>query len=309
MRNDAWVRVMILFCAVAGCLTGFGIDGALKAQRQEKDAKDNTLLREEYDGVFFDEENKPMPTIAQAAEPTVAPTVLLTVTPTIEPTIEPTVAPTAVLTVAPTIEPTVAPTVVPTIAPAIKPTIKPTAVPTMVPTIAPTEAVNTEQETPVLTYPAQIFGQTPVVDRVDEYVTYFEFATDLISAVEGEIQEKKLNEASLISRFMLKALFCGIDIRSLRINDPIPRDQAALAIYLAAELLGKEGTGTTAKSAEKYVTDLDGCSSSERKAIAYLYEQGIETGYSVAGQCFLPSGSLREEDISEWLERVQERWK
>ena len=271
MRNDFYVKIMILVCAVAGCLAGYGIDGLFQRQQQKENAKDNTLVREEYDGVFFDGES--MPTATPLPEEGV-----LSPKPTMAPEITPVKRP--VVTRVPKEEPEARLTIGPT------------------PDGAET-----------ITYPAQIFGQTPVVDRTDEYVTYFEFAMDLISEVEDEIRQRKLNEAALFSKFMLKALFCGIDIRSIRINEPIPRDQAALAIHLAAELMEEKGTGTTANSAGKYVTDIDGCSSSERKAIAYLYEQGIATGYQVTGQSFLPDGSLSEKEITAWMMRVRECWK
>lgn len=245
MRNDFYVKIMIVVCAAAGCLAGFGIEGLFHRQEQKENTKDNTLVREEHDGVFFDVESMPTKSPVE-------------ITPSVGPT--------------------------------------PSALPT-------------PDETEAVTYPVQIFGQTPVVDRTDEYVTYFEFAMDLISVAEGEIRQKNLNEAALFSRFMLKALFCGIDIRSIKINEPIPRDQAALAIYLAAELMDKKGTGTSAKSAGEYVTDMDGCTSFEKKAIAYLYEQGTEDGYQVDGQAFLPDHSLSEKDAGVWMERIRECWK
>ena len=309
MRNDFYARTVMVVCAVAGCLAGFGINGLLNVQEENGIAKDNTLLREEYDGVFFDGEKKdglqktvtPKPT-----EPTPG-TVSVTVTPTIsnaepEPTPKVSEIPKPTGLPSPTKEPEqarVPEKATPTLTPEV--IIAPT--PTVEITITP---ITVLQETEVITYPAQIFGQTPVVNREDTYVTYFEFATDLIAVVEKEIQEKELNETALFTRFMLKALFCGIEITELKINEPIPRGQAALAIHLAAEVMDWEGTATSAKAASKYVTDVSGCSSSEKKAIAYLFGQRIASVSQGDGQQFFPKEGLTEQDNAVWMRRLKQ---
>lgn len=329
MKSGFDARGMMIICAVAGCLAGFGIDTWLQKnpQKQDETAKDNTLLREEYDGVFFDEEISgefPVPTQRMTPVPSVEPSqavpspttrqeteISFTAIPTPEvlqtdagiTPVPVTTAPTQT-TIPVTITPTPAMELItPTKAPAVEiPQLTP-AVPTETPVITP---IQKGQE--VFTYPTEIFGQTPVVNRSDEYVTYFEFAMDLIESVEEEIQQKNLNEVTLFTKFMLKALFCGIDIQSLKINDPIPRAQAALALHLAAEVMGKKGTGTTAWSAGKYVMDIGGCSLNEKKAVAYMYEQGIESGYRVSGQYFYPENSLKEAEAAVWFARVRESW-
>ena len=51
-----------------------------------------------------------------------------------------------------------------------------------IPSVTP--VVSELPATQTITYPAQIFGQVPVINRTDTYVSYFEFAYDLISLVE-----------------------------------------------------------------------------------------------------------------------------
>ena len=41
----------------------------------------------------------------------------------------------------------------------------------------------------VITYPAKIFGQVPVINRSDAYVSYFEFAYDLIALAEPKVEQ------------------------------------------------------------------------------------------------------------------------
>jgi hypothetical protein len=84
---------------------------------------------------------------------------------------------------------------------------------------------------------------------------------------------------------------------------------AALCLWLAAQVLNENGSETSSKSAAGYVTDIAGCSSSERKAIAYLYESGILKGYQVSGQRFFPEEGLKTETGTTWLSAVKHRWK
>ena len=158
----------------------------------------------------------------------------------------------------------------------------------------------------VFTYPKEIFGQTPVVNRSDEYVTYFEFALDLIETVEAEVKEKGLSETALLAKFVVKALFCGVDVKTIKINEPISRSEAALALWLTAQVMEEKGTETSGMS---YVTDLGNCSSSEKKAIAYLYEQGVISGYQIKGQTFSPSSDLKTKDGATWMSKIKQCWK
>lgn len=166
------------------------------------------------------------------------------------------------------------------------------------------EKVKSEQ---VFTYPTEIFGQTPVVNRFDEYVTYFEFALDLIETVEEEVNTKGLSETALFAKFVVKALFCGVDVKTIKINEPILRSEAALALWLTAQVM--EEVNTSTDDGLSYITDLKKCSSSEKKAIAYLYEQGVISGYQVAGQTFFPSQNLRTKDGEAWMMKIKQCWK
>ena len=114
---------------------------------------------------------------------------------------------------------------------------------------------------------------------------------------------------TLLAQFVIKALFCGVDIEKLDINAPIPRRLAALCLWLAAQVLNETGSHTSAKSAETYVTDISGCTASEKKAVAYLYESGIIKGYQVSGQHFYPQEGLKTEEGNSWLAAVKQRWK
>lgn len=165
------------------------------------------------------------------------------------------------------------------------------------------------EDTQVFTYPTEIFGQTPMVNRSDEYVTYFEFALDLIEVVEEEVKQRELSETALFAKFVVKALFCGVDLKTIKINDAISRSEAALALWLAAQVMEEQGTTTSSASVMSYVIDLEECSNSEKKAIAYLYEQGIISGYKTEGQIFLPSKYLKTEDSGEWIKKIKQCWK
>ncbi len=161
----------------------------------------------------------------------------------------------------------------------------------------------------VFTYPAEIFGQVPVINRSDAYVTYFEFAHDLIELIEPEVKRRDMNETALFAQFALKAFFCGVKIQNLDINAPISRKEAALTLWLAADVMGEDGSNTSARSAENYATDVKNCSGSEKKAIAYLYEQGILSGYQIGNQTFEPEDYLTTEIGENWLIRAGQCWK
>ena len=304
MRNGLYTKLLLLFCAMAGCFAGYGIDAFL----EKEDAKDNTLVRKEYDGVFFSEELSatPMPSVTEepVVSPTPVPVEVLAPVPTREPDREKLPTPTVRLP-QPTITVTgITPTSVPERIPTPTVTETVTPVPTQKPETVFEEPEKDKQE--VVTYPAEIFGQVPVIDRTDGTVTYFEFAMDLISLVETEIRQKNLNEISLFTKFMVKALFCGIDIEELQINEPIPRRQAALAIHLAAEVMGKNGTIKNAKNATSYAPDVGNCSSAEKKAVIYLYERGAVSRKK--GQKFDPDSVLTEADCSVWRKHLKAEW-
>ena len=127
--------------------------------------------------------------------------------------------------------------------------------------------------------------------------------------LEPMVEERGVNMNSLLTQFAIKALFCGVDIEKLDINAPIPRRLAALCLWLTAQVLNQNGCETSAKSAEGYVKDIAGCTASEKKAIAYLYESGILTGYQVPGQCFYPQEGLKTEVGTDWLSAVKRQWK
>lgn len=317
MRSNRYLMAFWIICMAAGSVFGYGIYHLERSDKapvtEQEEERDSSVTRMPIGEAELhpNETITVTPTAAvlqNALKVTEAPTAAIT--PTVTPTaaITPIVTPTAAIT--PIVTPTdvITPTVTPSAA--IIPTAAPTAtvIPTVTPTVTITSTVPTPEKSETISYPAKIFGQTPRVDRSDSDASYFEFALDLIRLLEPEIEAKNKNATVLFTRFVLRALFCGVDIKSIQINDPIPRRQAALAIYLAAEIIGKSGTDTTAVSAEHYVMDINACSATEKKAIAYLYEQGIEEGYRISGQQFYPEKSLREEDAAAWIQILQQKW-
>ena len=334
MKGSLLWKFMYLFCAMAGILTGYGVFTLASAKENTEPTKDNTLVRDAGDSVFFDAEGtQKQHSIAQTPVDVVLPLVTVTQSAPI---------PTEKAKVVELPQPTFAPveiSVVPTVTMSPKPTEIPAV--TVYPEVAETPADVSEDklpslgqqwastgetgpklpETPVtdpvqespatqaLTYPAKIFGQVPVLNRSDAYVSYFEFAYDLIAMMEPVVSARGLNMNSLLTKFVIKALFCGVDIEKLDINAPIPRRLAALCLWLAAQVLNESGCDTSSKSAGAYVTDISGCSVSERKAIAYLYESGILKGYQVKGQMFYPEAGLKTEAGNSWLLAVKQCWK
>lgn len=337
MKGSMLWKLGYVFCALAGLLAGYGIFTLTSSDEVKPNAitKDNTLVRESENSVFFDgiDEVEVMPTQtpaitqpptleepewAEMDEPKLStfPTIMVEPEESViswelqseelEPVLEskssqlpevvgdlPSMASqwaNAGLVVVPTPIPVITPPVV-------------TEVPKTV-GYEPTKSPAAE----VITYPVEIFGQVPVINRTDVYVSYFEFAYDLVTMLEPEVQQRGLNMNVLLAKFVIKALFCGVDIEKLDINAPIPRRLAALCLWLAAQILEEEGCDTTAKSAQKYVTDISGCSSAEKKAVAYLYEQGIMMGYQTAGQQFYPDAGLKTESGRTWLSRVKQCW-
>ena len=336
MKGSMLWKFMYLFCAMAGILAGYGVftltssDGA----KPNTGTKDNTLVREAGDGVFFDEEEaQKQHSIAQTPVEAVLPPVTVApgapvptekakVTDVLQPTLVPEeISATPMVTIFP--KPTEIPAV--TVSPEVAETpadVSEDKLPSLgqqwastgenVPKLPETPAKEPAQEAPAtqtLTYPAQIFGQVPVLNRSDAYVSYFEFTYDLIAMMEPVVSARGLNMNSLLTKFVIKALFCGVDIEKLDINAPIPRRLAALCLWLAAQVLNENGCDTSSKSAGAYVTDISGCSASERKAIAYLYESGILKGYQVQGQMFYPEAGLKTEAGNSWLLAVKQCWK
>ena len=323
MKGIILTGLFYVCCAVTGGLTGFGIYQVANIQETEPNiiTEDNTPVPEQEDGVFFDgtEEKKTF-----TSKPTDVPGITVTPKPTALP------EPTAVQEEEP--EPTSLPvkeekqerispvtTTENESGKEILPSLgmlfagkEPDAV--VLPEIS-TETVSENRNIPeepvaqTLTIPAEICGQTPVINHSDSYVSYFEFCYDLIARIEPKVQAKGLNMNVLLTKFALKALICGVDVEKVDINAPIPRRQAALCLHLAAQVLNEGSAETSAKSAEKYVTDISACSFSEKKAIAYLYEQGIIKGYRVPGQKFYPSEGLKTETGEEWLAAVVRCWK
>lgn len=316
MKGSFLWKFAYVLCALAGCLAGYGIIHLTSNAeiKPDRNTKDNTLVRDAENSVFFDaemqEKTEPVPT----AVPTI----------TVAPTVRPVRTEKPVVPVLSNQEETVIATPTPESVPPLpamptEPTElsqdKSEAVSEQMPSLAsqwassglpvPTQIPTAE----VITYPAKIFGQVPVINRSDAYVSYFEFAYDLIAMLEPEVEQRGLNLNSLLTKFALKALFCGVDIEKLDINAPIPRKLAALCLWLAAQVLGENGCDTSAKSAGEYVTDIGTCSSSERKAVAYLYEQGVLKGYQVPGQKFYPENGLNTESGSTWLSGIKQCWK
>ena len=315
MKGSIW-KLMYLFCAMAGILAGYGIFTLTGT-------KDNTLVREDGNSVFFYEETEhskqpeasvtpKQEAIQQEPVPSVVPS--LTEAPDL-----PTPTPVSPTPMQPT--PTRSPlppeiTIGPTVAAeedklpslGVQWAVNGENVPQIpMPSVTPT--IQESPATQTITYPIRIFGQEPVINRSDAYVSYFEFCYDLIAILEPVVSARGLNMNSLLTKFAIKALFCGVDIEKLDINAPIPRRLAALCVWLAAQILNESGCDTSAKSAGGYVTDIAGCSASEKKAIAYLYETGILKGYQVSGQRFYPENGLKTEAGTNWLSAIKQHWK
>ena len=344
MGNFKWILVYI-FCAFAGILTGCGISYLTRQQNMEfnKSTKDNTLVRESGDSVFFDEEKKevtegensseaeelermfqiaatiyPEPTPIIILEPKKAP--MEKAETEIKETEQGQVLPTG--TPVPTI--TSEPEVPLSLSEALKgkktlqeeisnavlrETIEEPSGQLADSVVVSQEEVSVEDAAQVITYPAEIFGQVPRVNQTDAYVTYFEFALNLVEAIQPLVKAKGLSEPALCAEFVVKALVYGVDVQKLDINDPISRAEAALVLWLAAGILDEPGSATSAKSAEGYVTDIGSCSGAEKRSVAYLCEQGFLSGYELNGQRFYPEENLETEDGNRWLRTVKQCWK
>lgn len=327
MKGTMLWRMLYLFCALAGCLAGYGIFTLTGAEIKPNTlTKDNTLVRESENSVFFDVEKEApeVPMVTEVPVVTTAPEVMQTqqeimtpenrsipATPIPEPVNAPVAMPEETAEIPRDKQETYSE--MPSLASQWV-TVEPT-VPTPVPAVTLVEAAESEPDAQedntlaeTITYPAEIFGQVPVINRSDTYVSYFEFAYDLITVLEPEVKQRGLNMNSLLMKFAVKALFCGVDMEELDINAPIPRRLAALCVWLAAQVLGEDDGAASSKSAQQYVTDIGGCSSAEKKAVAYLYEQGILNGYQMPGQQFLPEEGLKTESEGIWLSKVKQCW-
>jgi len=327
MKGSLLWKLAYIFCALAGVLAGYGVFKLSSSSNIKPDTftKDSTLVREAGDSVFFGEESmSPAPTISLTATPAPEAKPTPTSVPTEEPTPTEVPVPVEVLpevTLMP--EETVSAGQASVTVQEELPSLGSRWIFGEITRVPQRELQeesgdekisieNTAPQSPVtetITYPAKIFGQTPIINRSDAYVSYFEFCYDLIAMMEPEIQARGLNMNVLMTKFVLKALFCGIDIEQLNINAPIPRRLAALCLWLAAQVLNENGCATSPQSAGQYVTDISSCSASERKAIAYLYEQGVIKGYQVAGQAFGPEKGLESGEGEEWLDRIKQCWK
>ena len=325
MKGSFLWKLMFLFCALAGCLAGYGAFRLASAENMGPDTstKDNTLTREFRDSVFLAEEEqekvKPtaIPTPSVYPEEVVSePEQVISPIPTELPEenmeeTKPSPVLSEVISRGTATEWTTVPTETPvpvvTATPVpVKKTPAPTPMPTQAPTPSPTP---TAVPVPTASYPAKIFGQVPVVNRTDAYVTYFEFAWDLMEMLKPLIEKKNLKETSLLTEFVWKALWYGIDVYKININKSITRSDAAMVLWLAAQLLNESGTDTSHKTVTSYVTDLGKCSKAEKKAAAYLYEQGFVAGYRVEGQKFYPNQKLKTEDGNRWLTMAEKCWK
>lgn len=327
MKGTMWYRLGYLGCALAGCLTGVGLFALVDTNevKQNTTTKDNTLVREVEDSVFFVEERKEQEqvTLLELPEKPMVTPAIDTETEVKEPaTTEvqenglPEETEKTEISQTSETESSSGEFAEEEVQIPMEDTAFITEGQVSVPTeprvvsSPPTDVVTPEPRvTEVITYPAKIFGQTPVINRSDAYVSYFEFAYDLIATLEPEVTARGQNINVLLTKFAVKALLCGVDIEKLDINAPIPRRLAALCLWLAAQVLNENGCNTSSKSAGKYVTDISGCSSSEKKAIAYLYEQGIINGYQAPGQRFYPDAGVKTATGADWLHRTKQCWK
>ena len=343
MKGSMFGKWIYVVCALAGCISGAWIFHATET-KQNIITKDNTLLQKQEDSVFFDAPKSlpevllsdvvtldPMENDAETSiqpqekmipEPSDMPddikepvqpkkaeqTEALPTVPTkpVEKAGEEPAADEAVINVFPNVMPSLASQWMLNQSGNI--TISDGGTEEIADIITE-ENIKQQGVVEVITYPAEIFGQVPVINRSDAYVSYFEFCYDLVSMMEQKVKQRGINMTALMTKFAVKALFCGVDIEKLDINAPIPRRQAALVLWLAADLLGENGSETSAKSVEQYVTDMTGCSGSEKKAVVYLYEQGIIAGDNRKERKFYPHEKLKTETGTSWLSGVKQHWK
>jgi len=324
MKGSMFGKWMYVACALAGCFAGSWLFTSAKAKEIKPNTitEDNTLFRESEDSVFFDVEEEVTVQPEKVVLPSV--TAIPTMTPALGEVLEPEEAPVILPTEDKEPE-TVAGQAVVIVVPESMPSLasqwvlnRTEYIPEQGNMVISAESKkidvikgNDERQevTEVITYPVEIFGQTPIINRSDAYVSYFEFSYDLVTMLEPEVKQRGLNMTTLLTKFVVKALFCGVDIEQLDINAPIPRRQAALTLWLAAGLLGEKGSDTSAKAVQNYVMDISGCSPSEKKAVAYLYEQGIVSGYNTVGQKFYPDSGLKTETGNSWLSKTKQCWK
>ena len=347
MKRSLFGIFMYLFCAVTGVLLGYGIVTFTSAKENIENTKDNTLVREAGDSVFFIEQTVDSSEeflseqVSVISEPP-----FITQTPdlsdvTLSQNISVSILPSSTQTKASS-ENIVAPTLVPNAAATSTAASEPSVLPiTPIPSAEEKNTDSSEQKLPslgmqwiskdktvpqpvlpiaapklqetqtaeVITYPMQIFGQVPIINRSDEYVSYFEFSYDLIAILEPVAEARGFNMNSLLAKFVIKALLCGVDIEKLDINAPIPRRLSALCLWLTAQILNESDVNASYKRAESYVTDIAGCSASEKKAIAYLYESGILNSSQISDQRFYPAEGLKTEDGNAWLAVIKQYWK
>ncbi len=171
------------------------------------------------------------------------------------------------------------------------------------------EIAEQPEASPVITYPMEIFGQVPVENRSDAYVSYFEFALDMVHMLQPEIKKRGLSETGLFTEFALKALLCGVDVKNLKINEPISRKEAALALWLAADVLEHPVSNTKAADAKNYASDISSCSLSEKKAIVCLYKAGVVKKSGTGADQFRPAENLQTKDGETWILRMKQCWK
>ena len=313
MKGSMFGKWMYVACALAGYMTGcllFTMEDATEI-KQNTITKDGTLLQNREDSVLFNVQKKitaaPVPTLEAEKNVVTAEVISAEV-------IVPEKMPSVTTLPAPTEVPKGLQTKsMPSLASQWIGS-RQERLPKSGQVVKQEETVNAKEDSQietaeVITYPAKILGQTPVLNRSDAYVSYFEFTYDLVTMVESEVKQRGLNMTALMTKFAVKALLCGVDIEKLDINAPIPREKAALTLWLAAGILGEKGSSTSAKEVLYYVTDIEDCSLAEKRAVAYLYEQGIVSGYNKKGQRFYPDDGLKTEEGNTWIYRIKQCWK
>lgn len=248
---------------------------------------------------------------------TVTPAVERTPTPAPVPTLSPGPAPT--LTPEPSRVPTLTPSPVPV--PTTVPeqsTPEPTAVPeqnTLEPTAVPDTPTPSVEPSPAPTPPSELetafiklLGQTPEVNMEDEIVTYYEFATGMLAAVEPGVKASGKTPENLLTAFGLRLMLGGVDVNKIDINAPILRKDAALFLWYAAQTIGFTSAQTELPDTAAFVADISDCTPAEQKAVAYLYANGYESGNQVKGQKFRPTEALSKEESAAWQQISMELW-
>ena len=240
MKGSLSGKFLYLFCAIAGVLAGYGMVTLTNTKENIDNTKDNTLIRESEDSVFFVEknerekqsENSMLPKqdiIAQESEilespfvtqmPSVTSSNMSVSTLSQKPQTEAqdwpeASTPNPILTVTPLPKATITPVITKDtthISEDKLPSLgrqwvscRENVQQSILPSVTPKQQETLTEE--VITYPVQIFGQVPIINRSDAYVSYFEFAYDLVAMLEPVVEARRLNMNSLLTQFVIKAL-------------------------------------------------------------------------------------------------------